>query len=163
MAYCSITAIYDMLPKLPNTNTSRGYSTCVSTVETHIRRTDGLINGKCARRYSVPFSPVPPFIRTIAEDIVCYYAMRSFYSQDAQNKNEWVEDHKEDALSFLDEIMKGDIDLVDTSGSAVPVQEDEIVDRVSSNTQNYQSFFDIDDPLDWDFDEDRKDAVEDKR
>jgi phage gp36-like protein len=159
MAYCSITAIYDMLPKLPDTNTSAGYTQCAATIDTHIRRTDGLINGKCARRYSVPFDPVPPFIRTIAEDITCYYTMRSFYSQDAQNRNEWATEHKDNALEFLDEIMSGDIDLVDTSGSAVPVQEDEIIDQVSSNTQDYQPYFDIDSDMEWKFDEDLEDEI----
>lgn len=161
MAYCSITAIYAMLPKLPATSTATGYTQCVATIDVHIRRVDGLINGKCARRYSVPFTStaVPPFIRTIAEDITCYYTMRSFYSQDAQNKNEWVEEHKNNALEFLNEIQKGDIDLVDTSGSAVPVQEDEIVDQVSSNTMNFQPFFDIDDSLEWKFDEDQEDNI----
>ena len=163
MAYCSTTAIYTALPKLPNTNTANNYSICADILSLHIRRADGLINGKCARRYSVPFSPVPPYIRTIAEDIVCYYVMRSFYSQDAQNRSEYLEEFKDKALEDLDAIMNGDIDLVDTSGSAVPVQEDEVVDRVSSNTQDYQPFFDIDDPLDWAFDEDREDAVDDKR
>lgn len=159
MAYCSITAIYTTLPKLPDTNTSNGYSQCADVINLHIRRVDGLINGKCARRYSVPFNPVPPYIRTLAEDIVCYYVMRTYYSQDAQNKSEYLEEFKDKALEDLDAIMKGDIDLVDTSGSAVPVQEDEVVDLISSNTQNFQPFFDIDDSLNWKFDDDLEDEV----
>ena len=74
-----------------------------------------------------------------------------------------MEELKDDALADLDAIMNGDIDLVDTSGSAIPEQTTEIVDRVSSNNQDYQPFFDIDDSLEWAFDEDRLDAVEDKR
>ena len=165
MAYCSTSAIYSILPKLPNTTTMSGYSQCAVTLDVHIRRTDGLINGKCARRYSVPFTStaVPPFIRTIAEDITAYYMMRSFYSQDAQNKNDWVVEHKENALQFLDEIMKGEIDLVDTSGAAVPTQDEEIIDQVSSNTQEFQPFFDVDEPLEWEFNEDLLDEIDSAR
>ena len=163
MAYCSTTAIYTSLPKLPATNTASGYSTCADVISLHIRRADGLINGKCARRYSVPFTTVPPYIRTLAEDIVSYYVMRSFYSQDAQNRSEYLEEFKDKALEDLDAIMNGDIDLVDTSGSAIPVQTTEVEDRISSTTEDYQPFFDIDDSTDWAFDEDRLDEVEDAR
>jgi len=163
MAYCSATAIYTALPKLPDTSTSAGYSTCASVIALHIRRADGLIDGKCARRYSVPLDPVPPFVRTIAEDIVCYFTMRSFYSQDAQNKSEYLEEFKDRALENLDAIMNGDIDLVDTSGSAIPVQTEEIVDMVSSNTQDYQPFFDVDDATEWKFNDDLLDGISDAR
>jgi phage gp36-like protein len=163
MAYCSTTAIMTNLPLLPNTLTADGYSITVATIELHIRRTDGLVNGKCARRYAVPFTTTPPFIRTIAEDITSYYTYRSFFTQDNQNRSEYLEELKEEALKNLDEIMSGDIDLVDTAGSSIPERETQAVDQISSNTEDYQSFFDIDDPTDWDFDEDRKTAVSDDR
>jgi phage gp36-like protein len=157
MAYCSNTAIYTALPKLPNT------TTVTAVIDLHTRRTDGLINGKCARRYSVPFNPVPPFIRTIAEDIVCYFIMRTYYSQDAQNKSEYLEEFKDKALEDLDAIMEGKIDLVDTSGSAVPMQTEEITDQVSSNTQKFQPFFDVDDTLEWKFNDDLLDEIDANR
>jgi hypothetical protein len=89
--------------------------------------------------------------------------MRSFYSQDAQNKSEYLEEFKDRALENLDAIMNGDIDLVDTSGSAIPVQTEEIVDMVSSNTQDYQPFFDVDDATEWKFNDDLLDGISDAR
>lgn len=163
MAYCSITAIYTALPKLPNTTTGEGFSICAKTINLHIRRADGRINGKCSRRYSVPFSVTPPYIRTLAEDIVSYYTYRSFFTSDNLNKSDYLEELKETAYADLDLIMNGDIDLVDTSGSAVPGITTELVDRVGSNTENYATYFDIDDSLDWDFDEDLKTEVKDGR
>jgi hypothetical protein len=77
MSYCSITAIYSNLPLIPNTATANGFVRAKEVIESHIRRTDGIIDGKCARRYSLPFSPVPPMIRSIAEDIVSWYTLRS--------------------------------------------------------------------------------------
>jgi phage gp36-like protein len=163
MSYCSITAIYSNLPQIPNTATANGYVRATEVLNTHIRRVDGIIDGKCARRYTLPFNPVPPMIRTIAEDMVSYYALRSFYSKDGQNKNEYLADFKDEAIVMLNMIMTGDIDLVDTNGSAVPVLTEEIMDRVSSNTQDYQPFFDIDDSTSWKFDEDLMDSVRDAR
>jgi phage gp36-like protein len=153
MSYCSITAIYSNLPLIPNTATANGFVRATEVINSHIRRTDGIIDGKCARRYSLPFSPVPPMIRSIAEDIVSWYTLRSFYSKDGQNKSEYLSDFKDEAIVMLNLIMIGDIDLVDTSGSAVPVLTTERTDMISSNTQDAQPFFDIDDPTDWKFDD----------
>ena len=163
MAYCSATAIYTALPALPDLETDNGYSECASIIDLHIRRADGLINGKCARRYALPFTTVPPFIRTLAEDIVCYYVYRTMFTGDAQNKSEYLSELKDDALADLNAIMQGDIDLVDTNGSAIPVLTDELEDKVNSNTIDAQPFFDIDEPLDWEFDKDLKDTINDYR
>jgi phage gp36-like protein len=163
MSYCSITAIYSNLPNIPNTATANGYFRSKNIIDTHIRRADGVIDGKCARRYSLPFNPVPPMVRSIAEDIVSWYTMRSLYSADGQNKNEHLAEFKDEAITMLNMIMNGDIDLVDTSGSAVPTNSTEVEDRISSNTQDYQPLFDIDDPTNWDFADDLKDAVDDAR
>jgi phage gp36-like protein len=160
MSYCSITAIYSNLPQIPNTATANGYPRAKEVIESHIRRADGIIDGKCARRYSLPFNPVPPMIRSIAEDIVSWYTLRSFYSKDGQNKSEYLADFKDEAIVMLNLIMTGDIDLVDTSGSAVPVLTTELTDMISSNTQDSQPFFDIDDPTDWKFSDDVTDAIE---
>jgi len=129
----------------------------------HIRRVDGLVNGKCARRYGVPFEPVPPYIRTLSEDIVSYYTYRSFFTQDAQNISEYLGELKDDAMAALDGIMNGEIDLVDTSGSALPEQTENVEDRISSTTEDYHTFFDIDDSINYDFDEDLKTSIRDDR
>jgi phage gp36-like protein len=163
MAYCSNSAIRLNLPILPNTATASGFFKAKDIIDFHIRRTDGLIDGKCARRYDLPFSPVPPVIRTIAEDITSYYVYRSFVTQDNQNRSEYLEELKDGALKVLDEIMSGAIDLVDTSGSAVLERTSEVTDALWSNTQEYQPFFDIDSVTSQDFDDDLKDAVSDDR
>lgn len=92
-----------------------------------------------------------------------YYVMRSFYSQDAQNRSEYLEEFKNTALETLNKIADGSLDLVDTTGAAVPGVTEEVVDYVSSNTQDFQPFFDIDSPTRWGFDQERKDEVEDAR
>lgn len=163
MAYCSNTAILMNLPLLPNTATADGFFRAKEIIDLHIRRSDGLINGKCARRFDLPFSPVPPILRTIAEDVTSYYVYRSFFTQDNQNSTDYLEDLKEDAMRWLDEIMEGKLDLVDTSGSSIPERTTEATDRIHSNTQEYQPFFDIDSITSQDFDEDLKEAVKDAR
>ncbi len=163
MAYCSATAVHVNLPLLPNTSTVAGNSITTVTIALHIRRTDGLINGICARRYPVPFTVTPPYIRTLAEDIVSYYTYRSFFTQDSQNKSEYLEELKDDALDNLNKIAEGDIDLVDTSGSSISERTAESVEKISSSTEDQQSFFDIDNPTDWAFPDDRKTEVSDAR
>ena len=148
---------------MPQTATSEGFFKAKETIDFQIRRADGVIDGKCARRFNLPFSPVPPTIRTIAEDYTSYFVYRTFFSQDNQNRTEYLEDLKDDALQMLNDIMDGKIDLVDTAGSAVIERTSEVSDRIASNTQDYQPAFDIDEITEQDFDEDYKQAVKDAR
>jgi ADP-ribosylglycohydrolase len=102
-------------------------------------------------------------LQTISEDIATYFSFRSLFSADNQNRNEWT-DKFQDAITLLDEIREGDVDLVDSSGNVISEREATTTDGlVDSNTIDTQSFFDVDDPMDWKFDDDMLDTVEGKR
>jgi phage gp36-like protein len=164
MAYSSLSSILLVLPGLPQTSTSAGYSTTAAVVGRHITRADALIDSKIARRYSVPISPTPPLIGSLSEDITAYYSYRSFYTQDNSNRNEYFEELRANALSTLDEIRDGKLDLVNTSGSLISERSTEATSGVLDSTnKDYQPFFDVDDELNWKFDADLIDAVGDKR
>ena len=162
MAYSSLTAVVLNNPKFPQTTTASGWSAVSVVITKHISRCDGIIDGKCARRYSLPFSPVPPMIRSISEDMVTAKTMISFYSQDNQNRTEWL-DEFDGTMDLLNEIMEGKMDLVDTSGSVVAVRDSQATDIIQSNHMNHQPFFAEDEPEDWDFSRDLLDDVESNR
>lgn len=152
MSYSTATSILVILPGLPQTTTiTPAYTNTLAIINRHITRADNIINGKIAARYKITdlLSSVPPLIQTIAEDITAYYTYRSLFSGDNQNTNEWT-DKFMDAMKTLDEIHKGDIDLVDSSGAIVEEWQSSTSVFVDSNTKEYQSVFDMDGPLEWD-------------
>jgi len=163
MSYCNTSTIITILPGLPQATTTNGWTETNAVIHQHMIRADGIIDGYCARRYSLPFSPVPPMIRAISNDLVCYYTYRSFYTQDNHNKSEYFEELYGQAREDLKMIREGDIDLVDTSGSdATPTTNDELA-LLDSTTYDYQSFFDVDDTLEWKFDTDLEDSISGNR
>ena len=163
MSYSSLANILTIVPNLPQADGELGYTQATAVIAHHQVRAGGIINSMLSRRYSVPFSPVPDMIMQIEEDIVIYYVYRSFYTADNFNKVDYFEELKDDGVELLKQIMAGDIDLVNTAGSAMPenATEDDLI--LDSNTKDSKSFFDIDDSLSWAFDSDQLDAISDER
>lgn len=116
----------------------------------HIDRAESIVNTFLVSRYSLPFNPVPPIVRTLSEDLACYFAVRSAYTQDGQNKNQYFTEYKE-AMKTLDLLQKGDMNLAYTDGSDVPINSQ----RYISSTENYTQIFGIDDPMNWKVDPDQ--------
>lgn len=163
MAYSALANILTIVPNLPQTSTATGYTQTSAVITRHQARASGIIDSMLSRRYQVPFSPTPPIVAQIEEDIVIYYTYRSFYTSDNYSRAEYYEELKDDAFGLLKQIQSGDIDLVDTSGSAMPenATEDDLI--LDSNTKDYKSFFDVDDSLDWKFDRDQLDSIKNER
>lgn len=165
MAYSTATSILLILPGFPQTSSSEGYSLTVEILNSHITRADARINSIIAERYDVSnfTTTVPPLLRLLSEDITSYYAMRSEYSGDNQNVNEWI-DKYEMAVEQLNEIRDGKASLVDTSGSLIEEREaDSDTGYVSSSTEDYTPAFDVDGFLDQKFDDNRISDITDER
>lgn len=164
--YSDFNSILDILPGMPQTTTSGGYTATSVMINSHIVRADNIINSKIANRYNVSvfnsIGSAPPLLISLSEDIASYYTYRSQFSSDNQNVNEWIDKFK-DAIEMLDMIRNGEMDLVNSVGSIIGEITDPTVDLVSSNTEDFQSFFDEDDSLSWKVDEDKKDEIDDAR
>lgn len=163
MAYCTYTAIMTINPMLPQTDTAAGWSVTVATISQHITRADGIIDSYVGRRYALPLSPVPPSIRAMSQDMVSYYTYRSFFTQDNHNRTEYFEELYRQAREDLEKIRDGAMDLFDTAGSDMTVKSSDTQSLLDSTTKNYQSFFDVDDPKDWNFDSDLLDEINNNR
>jgi phage gp36-like protein len=163
-SYLTTTNILSIVPGLPQTSTEAGFSNTSAIVDRHITRAEAYCNGKIALRYSIPFSSgsIPPLLITLCEDIAVFYSYRSFFTQDNQNYNDYLDTFK-DAIATLDEIRDAKINLFLTDGSIIPELTSDDNADISSNVTSKQSFFDVDDPLDWAFNNDLKDTIRGKR
>ena len=167
MPYTDPTSTLQLLPMLPQSFGSSGYSLTVTRLGNHITRADNIINGKISKRYDISqfndtLTSAPPMLATISQDISSYYTLRGAFSSDNQNVLEWT-DKFQDALAILDEIRDGKIDLVNTSGSVIEERSSTTTDYIESNTESYQAFFDEDSELNWKVDVDKLNSIRDKR
>lgn len=166
MSYATITSVLTMLPSLPQTTTTTGWTQTTGIIAQHLTRAYNLINMKLARKYATPFTltAIPPMCTSLEEDFACYYSMRSLYTRDAQNKSEWIVEHYEKAITILDELAdtsnKG-LELLGSDGLLV----DQRVGASSSiqTSTDYTPTFEVDDDINWVIDQDRLDAIESDR
>jgi hypothetical protein len=159
------TSILPIMPGLPQTSSSNGYSNTVSIISKHITRAENFVNGKVARRYDISgFTSTshPPLLKTLTEDITTYYTFRSLYSADNQNVNEWTDKFLE-ARDTLDQIMSGDLDLVDEGGDLIEERSSSTTDYLVSNTEDFSPTFDEGNVLDWRVSNSKKTAIKEDK
>jgi len=130
-------------------------------VDFHISRAERKLNDDLSSRYAVPFATatLPPLVGSLTELMAAYYILRTVFTKDNQNKNDWVEDYKKEYDAMIDKLEKRERHLTYADGDLVADSETQI----SSNTMNNHTVFDMDDPKDWDIDSDYLDEVKDDR
>lgn len=149
--YATTTSIPALLP-----NYLRGNSTAVDPAGTavfsgHITRAESVVNAYIGRRYSLPFivgtttTNVPPILRTISEDLACFYAMRSSFNEDGKIKNPYLDSYQ-GAMSILEGIGLGTIPLTYTDGSEVPSAAASLA---KATTRQYTPVFGLDNATSW--------------
>ncbi|EOQ00958.1 phage protein Gp36 family protein [Bacillus cereus] len=77
------------------------------------------MNGILAKAYKVPFSPVPPFIKQVANDLSTYFFIESMYTSQKPNLDEFYKDLKLRLDKLLQDILNGDMTLIDEDGNVV--------------------------------------------
>jgi len=160
-SYNSAGALLIKLPGIPQTTTSQGYTQTVSIIDHHLDAAYGFVNSKLARRYSVPFSSCPRMVLHIEEDIAAYRVMRSLYTRDGQNQNSWAKEHYDLAMTMLDDIQAGKIDVVNSAGAII--KEVDIDEKLDSTMADYTPIFERDADTSWSIDEDLLDDIETSR
>lgn len=147
MGYCTATDCVAEFPIFPQTSTVARYTETVALITAKIPRADATIDSYVGRRYSIPFSPVPPKIAEIAVNLTSYYALVAKFSRDNHNTNDWVELLGKDAITQLELIRDRKVDLVNSSGSILT--ERTSASRIVSSTQDFQPFADVDSATSW--------------
>lgn len=164
MAYATRANVLLIVPDLPNTTSANGFSITAKTIDTHITRSDSLVDAAISKRYSIPQSPTPPLLATISDDITAWMTFRSYYTQDNHNTFDHFDEMKEKAFETLSMIREGEIDLFDTAGSLITEKTAELANSiVDSNTIDFQSVFDMDDIFSSKVDTDLLDDIAGKR
>lgn len=149
-SYATTTSLSELFPGFLSGNTTTSDTAGANQFSRHIDRAESVVNSYLTARYSLPFTTVPPILRTISEDLALYFLVRSAYTQDGQNKNQYHDEYKW-AMTQLDKIGKGEIKLALTDGSIVAPNT---AARIISSDTNYTRIFGKDDPDQWKRDDD---------
>jgi len=157
MGYSTSTSIYTMLPGL---NTSAGNTAIIDMYNSRIA---GKINNFIIGLYNpsgwTSASSTPPGIIQISDAVVAMWTMRSLFTKDGQNKNDWVEELGKMAIMDLKKIGTGDLKIADNNSKIIPM----VSQQIESTTEDYHPVFDIDEPEDWTIDSDQLEDISDDR
>lgn len=159
--YTTNTTVISEFPVLPQTTTVSRYTETASLITDKINNAESIINGYLGRRYTVPFSPVPPVVKTMAINLSAHYTFVAKFSSDSHNTNDWVTDLKIDVMAQLEDYRDRKMDIVNTAGTIIA--EKNADSRVISNTQGYAPTADLDTVTSWSISSSRLDDIEDGR
>lgn len=102
-----------------------------------ILKAESQINGKLAIMYTVPVSPAPQLLRHLASELAFVYVLERFFTSEQRSQSDWTSLRKDSALKMLDDLVNGDMVLVDDSGGVITID----VGGIQSTTENYESTF----------------------
>lgn len=149
--YATVTSVSILLPKFLKADTTTMDDKGTAIFGKHIQRAEGVVNSFVGQRYALPFivgtttTNVPPILRSLTEDLACYYAMRGTLNQDGKNMNPYLGEFKS-AMDILKDISTGDLLLTDTTGAQVTPLS---TSRFLSTTKTYTPVFALDSATAW--------------
>lgn len=128
-------------------------------------RIGGLIDSYVGRWYNVASwttaSSTPQVVLQISDSLVAMWIMRSRFTKDAQNKNDWVEDLGNQAIKDLEAIRDQKLIVLDSVGSEV--SRATTAPLVEATRETYTPIFDVDSDTGWAVDGDLLDDIADER
>ena len=118
MAYLTQTEVKSQYPALAASIDAGKIDT--SRVDVWIANTDSLIDEKVGQRYSLPFSTVPPLIKTIAYELFNYFWQKDVNTPPSTGDEvSWLYPRYDRIIKLLDEIRDGKTSLIDSSGNTI--------------------------------------------
>lgn len=157
--YSTSTSIYTTLPGLLTSTAN------TTLIQQHADRVSGIVDGYVGRWYSVSgwtaASVTPQIVQHISDSITRQLTMQSLFTQDGQNKNEWVNTLADQAWKDLKAISGQELIILESDGSEA--------DRASAGAlveatrENFTPIFDVDTDTSWAVDSDLTDSMSDDR
>jgi hypothetical protein len=132
-------------------------SDCITDAENEIRK-------RLSKAYDVSgwstYAATPPAVQTICK----WLALGYLYEATARGSKEGyarADRYLKKAYSNIDDLLKGNAELVDSSGDVIEISDDAM--PILSNTTDYAQTFNVDNQLNWEVDPDKLDDIDDGR
>jgi len=132
-SYTTVALVYEAIPMLKAV-------TDVTSADVYraIGQTEGHMNGHLRKLYSLPFAADIPYLTRMSTDGSAYRLLRAQFTQEQQNKSEWVTQFRDDYREALEDLVEGNVELMDSSGNEIARAG---AADVWSNTQDYEPTF----------------------
>lgn len=127
---------------------------------TFIDDAEARINAKLVPYYTIPVQSAALLQALATDGAICLILGQRVFTQERQNQSEWVSEFCR-AFTMVDKIAKGEIPLVDSSGTLISRRTDVV--EVWSNTMGYTPTFNVDDMTKHEVDPDRLDDIDSDR
>ena len=159
MRYSTFTSIYVMLPGINKTNPND------ILIQQHADRISGKINSYVGRCYNVSgwttAALTPQAIQLWSDALTAQLTMRSKFTSDGQNRNEWVNELAKDALEDLEKVREKDLKIFNSDGTEATLVSGS--SSVQSTRKDFTPIFDVDKDINWVVDPDLIDSIADDR
>ncbi len=133
VSYTTVELVKETLPKIKEvSNLSSGQ------IAMFAGRAQARVNGMIVRKYTLPFTAEVPELEDITTVIAIYNILAQNLGKDLSEDSQWPDLFK-DALSRLEDIGKGTVKLVTTSGDLIGARTD--LAEIWSNNQTYNPTF----------------------
>lgn len=157
--YTTDTSIYLMLPGILSSTANN------SLISLYVDTVGGVVDSYVGRWYQVTgwTSPttIPGAVIDASNALVTARTMRSIYTKDAQNKNEWVDDWEKRAYTFLEGVRDQELIILGPAGTESPKATTATL--VEATREDFTPIFDIDSDLSWKEDSDLLDEIAGER
>lgn len=115
MGYCTQSGSSDgdlspsriSLTQLQQLTSEDGASVVQSVIDSAISDADELINSYCAKKYTVPFNPVPSRIANLSADLAKFYLYKKRSDVFGGEAPKAIRDLYDDSLNFLKDVAIG--------------------------------------------------------
>jgi len=160
--YCTYTSLQTLMQGVDFSLTST-----LSLASLSIERAEREIDKYLSKRYDLSssyfqtYTAVPPMVRALCTEMSVGY-MYKFMSRGNLDSLNRSENFIKPVIENLEAIRDHAVDLLNTSGSAIPESANSSY-RVQSNTTDYSDTFNEDSELDWAVDTDKLSDIADER
>ena len=157
--YATTTSLSELLPFFLSGNTTTSDTAGTNIFSRAIDRAESIVNSCVISRYSLPFTTVPPLVRTLTEDIASYFTVRASYIKDGELRQEYLDDFLE-AKENLKQLKDGTAKLTLTDGSLLPALT---TSKFLSSSEGHGQIFGVDSATAWKVDADKIEELKDSR
>lgn len=155
-SYSSVALVYTKLPDIGSITTLTSAS-----IAQVIGEAEAEINAEIAQKYNLPMTSEVPILTTLATDIAIYRLLaQRVFAADRLALSPWPDRYKE-ALTKLDRLAAGELNLVTSSGDVITGRSD--LAEVWSTTMTYLPTMHEGAAPDMVQDEDKLDDIDDAR
>jgi len=140
MAYLTVDEVRELYTGIDEAITRRTLTEGV--VERWISNSQSIIDGMLSISFEVPFTEVPPLVKTLTIELFEYFWQKAVYTPTSTGEEvPWLYARYDRIMNLLDKIAVGVVKLVDSDGNIIePIYK---VAKLKSNYENQEPIFDI--------------------